>query len=1413
MTGQMQFELVFRAQTSAARTATNELRKDVGALGNEAGQGAAAFDKHAASMDRDAAAAETLSRAADTTRRTIASISSAANAAQPSMERLINTFARLDAPAANRNGRAADIAAYGEELNRLQARFDPLFAAQQRYQTKLAEISQAEKVGALAASNAIDIRLREKNAYDALINNLDRLGMARKAAAEGVVSNQAVVPDRGADIEAYGRQLDQMRAKFNPVYAVLSGYRERLAEIREAHKVGAISTDEMTAAISRQRQATLATVAALKGIGQGDGDGQGGQFRRQNLAYQLFDIGQSVSGGMPLSMVLAQQGPQIAQLYAGQGGANAAIKDFGTIASGAARLLTPLTIGVGALTAAAAIGASAWNGYLTSIKEVETAASGLGRATAGTAAFMEEAARAGADAAGISVAAARSMEAQFLRTGRIGSENFEQLIGISKNFGATIGVSAEEAASALADMFADPAKAAQTLFQQYGLIDAATARQATNLSRQNRQSEAQALLLKALPAQLADAERATTAFGRAWDFVSAKASNAMDSIGNAIDRAAGPVTLEDRLADAQATRQRLQSSPLAIFDFLNPATALKLPGLSEEADLNEQVRRKNQQEFRERQRAEEIARSRAAVGLAEGSGANADALRAQGLRNDIAALQSGRPGLTGQDADLADTAIEAKSRALDALINRQQRSAELDRLDIQIQNERNPLLRAELEARRARLELADQEISTEQTNEAASRARNRVIEETIANASTQAQDMQAEFEVRSRLNALVASGTITSTDANRMLQEELTLRPLIAAAAIAEGDAKDRLNKVVQDLKSGYANLAQEQKNAAADDYLRSGNEKLEQLRVEKALIGENETVRARALAQLEAEQRIRSMGIAADSERASQIRAQALEQAKLNREIEKQSQAWEKVQSSAENAIDSAVDGLTSGDIGGALENIASDIEKTFAELAIKNPLKNALLGTDYGTISDVGGLGGIFSRLFGGGSKDTGSIVSQAIGQSVGTMSVNAATVVVNGGVTGGGIAGLASGLFGANDNASGGYSGLAGVIPVSRAALPDVSANGDIASYIAQAAVKRGIDPNVALAVARSEGGLSSWNLQSNYFKNGIQEPSFGPFQLYKGGGLGNAFMAKTGLDPALAVNGPAGVDFALDYASKNGWGAWYGAGKAGISNWQGIGAGGNMNSAADAVKKLATSASTASTNFNSLGGGIGRLDSTVTGATQNLGTFGNGLNQFGNNLASSFPAAPSGGGGNWFSNLFGGLFGAGGLNSYGQSVLGSSTQFASAWTGGGIGLYDVGGWTGPGSEKDVAGVVHADEFVFSKKAVQRVGVAKLDAMHKGLLRGYETGGYASVGSVYPSAANSNAVGQGGLPTLQIINQTSTPITGQVEEGRDESGRRNYRLTLSDEIGHAAEQKGGGFRKTMGRQYGMRARGIDR
>lgn len=137
-------------------------------------------------------------------------------------------------------------------------------------------------------------------------------------------------------------------------------------------------------------------------------------------------------------------------------------------------------------------------------------------------------------------------------------------------------------------------------------------------------------------------------------------------------------------------------------------------------------------------------------------------------------------------------------------------------------------------------------------------------------------------------------------------------------------------------------------------------------------------------------------------------------------------------------------------------------------------------------------------------------------------------------------------------------------------------------DIESYIRQAARQRGIDPDIAVRVARYEGGFKNPTQQSYSKKGGVREPSYGPFQLLIGGegtnfpaGMGNDAL-KAGIDPRDPNQWQRGVDFALDRASRNGWGAWYGAKAAGIGNMQGIGGSRGLtldNSAPVGVQKLA------------------------------------------------------------------------------------------------------------------------------------------------------------------------------------------------------------------------------------------------
>jgi len=204
-------------------------------------------------------------------------------------------------------------------------------------------------------------RARAANDNAAKAASRHAAAISQLTAAEARYSAAAHVA-RADDVAAYGAELDRLRVKFNPLYAEVARYRAVLGEIRQAHAVGAISSNEMAAAITRERQATLQSIAALKGRKAAISEVAAAQrtfilaatddmarFRRQNLGYQLMDIGQMTALGQNPAMMLMQQGPQVAQLYAMQGGLNALWRDATAILGGLVRVAGPWIAAAGAM--------------------------------------------------------------------------------------------------------------------------------------------------------------------------------------------------------------------------------------------------------------------------------------------------------------------------------------------------------------------------------------------------------------------------------------------------------------------------------------------------------------------------------------------------------------------------------------------------------------------------------------------------------------------------------------------------------------------------------------------------------------------------------------------------------------------------------------------------------------------------------------------------------------------------------------------------------------------------------------------------------------------------------------------------------------------------------------------------------
>jgi hypothetical protein len=136
-------------------------------------------------------------------------------------------------------------------------------------------------------------------------------------------------------------------------------------------------------------------------------------------------------------------------------------------------------------------------------------------------------------------------------------------------------------------------------------------------------------------------------------------------------------------------------------------------------------------------------------------------------------------------------------------------------------------------------------------------------------------DLRFEADSRAAVNNQVAAGIIPATQAGQALELEAKLRPLTAAAAVAEGQAKANLVDIIRNLTGAYENNNAEIARGEVLAASHSGQDQLDKLRAEAQLIGETNLVRATTIAQLEAEQFLRAHPGASPNEEQAYIATQ----------------------------------------------------------------------------------------------------------------------------------------------------------------------------------------------------------------------------------------------------------------------------------------------------------------------------------------------------------------------------------------------------------------------------------------------------------------------------------------------------------------------------------------------------------
>ncbi|MBH1973986.1 MAG: phage tail tape measure protein [Rhodobacteraceae bacterium] len=98
-------------------------------------------------------------------------------------------------------------------------------------------------------------------------------------------------------------------------------------------------------------------------------------------------------------------------------------------------------------------------------------------------------------------------------------------------------------------------------------------------------------------------------------------------------------------------------------------------------------------------------------------------------------------------------------------------------------------------------------------------------------------------------------------------------------------------------------------------------------------------------------------------------------------------------------------------------------------------------------------------------------------------------------------------------------------------------------------------------------------------------------------------------------------------------------------------------------------------------------------------------------------------------------------------------------------GGLLGFAQGGYTGQGGTLEPAGIVHRGEYVFSKRAVNRIGAGSLDRLHSESLKGYSGGGLVDGAKIMQRASGGLPMESGAVPQGVTIN---APVTVNASGG---------------------------------------------
>jgi hypothetical protein len=360
---------------------------------------------------------------------------------------------------------------------------------------RLAETGRAYSAAAAAADRYLGRLSPAISFTNQLTAEVGRVDQAMKGLDRQLASG-------AVSAEAYNQRMALLATRHGEVTAALAGVTS-----------GAIPTTQALQALSTQAERQLSP--AFQGVTR---TGNAASLMMRQIGIQSFDVFSHLSAGAPVMTVFIQQGGQIAQVAAIQGGALAAL---GQVArSTFAAVTSPIGL---AITAAAALAAglyavgSASEGSARRLNDIQNALRTTRDDYASLADQVDATAKKIAATTGIgssdALAAGKVLAASPNLTG--GADQIEQLTKLSNDLAISLGITLPEAAAKTAAAMADPSAALQKLAdERFRTVNQETATYAKRLQDAGNAVGAFAVWQSRVGAATAGASEALTPLGK-----------------------------------------------------------------------------------------------------------------------------------------------------------------------------------------------------------------------------------------------------------------------------------------------------------------------------------------------------------------------------------------------------------------------------------------------------------------------------------------------------------------------------------------------------------------------------------------------------------------------------------------------------------------------------------------------------------------------------------------------------------------------------------------------------------------------------------------------------------------------------------------------------------------------------------